>query len=125
MLAEPTFNGLRLSLSEQSRLIYSQTKPKYYSENIQSVSHKKDNIEIDIELTSGLNVIIGGSSSGKTLLVDSIVKCLNKKTEESIYDQYDIDQITIVNPSGMLIISVRTKSKILILLKEFFPEMMK
>ena len=102
MLAKPTFSGLRLSLSEQSRLVYSPTKPKFYSENIQSVSHKKDNIEIDIELTSGLNVIIGGSSSGKTLLVDSIVKCLNKNTEESIYDQYDIDQITIVNPSGMM-----------------------
>lgn len=102
MLAEPTFSGLRLSLSEQSRLVYSPTKPKFYSENIQSVSHKKDNIEIDIELTSGLNVIIGGSSSGKTLLVDSIVKCLNKNTEESIYNQYDIDQITIVNPSGMM-----------------------
>jgi len=102
MLAKPTFNGLRLSLSEQSRLIYSETKPTFYSENIKSVSHKRDNIEIDIELTSGLNVIIGGSSSGKTLLVDSIVKCLNKKTEESIYGQYDIDQITIVNPSGMM-----------------------
>lgn len=102
MLAQPTFSGLRLSLSEQSRLIYSQAKPKFYSENIQFVSHKRDNIEIEIELTAGLNVIIGGSSSGKTLLVDSIVKCLNKKTEESIYDQYEIDKINIVNPSGML-----------------------
>ncbi|MCK0192755.1 ATPase [Arenibacter sp. F20364] len=101
MLAEPTFNGLRLSLSEQSRLIYSAIKPTFYSENIQSVSHKQDNIEIDIELTSGLNVIIGGSSSGKTLLVDSIVRCLNKDTEDSIYQQYGVDKFTIVNPSGM------------------------
>jgi len=102
MLAKPTFNGLRLSLSEQSRLIYSETKPKFYSENIQSVSHKRDNIDIDIELTSGLNVIIGGSSSGKTLLVESIVKYLNKNIDKSIYDQYEIDKITIVNPSGMI-----------------------
>lgn len=102
MLALPTFNGLRLSLSEQSRLIYSESKPTFYSENIQSVSHKKGNIEIDINLTPGLNVVIGGSSSGKTLLVDSIVKCLNKNTEESIYDQYEIDKMTIVNPSGMM-----------------------
>lgn len=102
MLAKPTFNGLRLSLSEKSRLIYSETKPTFYSENIQSVSHNKDNIEIDIELTSGLNVIIGGSSSGKTLLVDSMVRCLNNTANESIYDQYEVDKITVVNPSGMI-----------------------
>lgn len=102
MLAEPTFNGLRLSLSEQSRLIYSPVKPKFFSENIQSVNHVRDNIEIDIELTPGLNVIIGGSSSGKTLLVDSIVKCLNRQTDKTVYEQYEIDKINIVNPSGMI-----------------------
>src|SRR5690606_13925580 len=59
------------------------------------------NIEIDVEFSSGLNVIIGGSSSGKTLLVESIVKSLNNNTEESVYDQYEIDKINIVNPSGM------------------------
>lgn len=102
MLALPTFNGLRLSLSEQSRLIYSNDKPKIWSENIKSIKHNKENIEIDVELTSGLNVIIGGSSSGKTLLVDSIVRCITKDTEESIYKQYEIDKIKIDNPSGML-----------------------
>ncbi|MEO9473897.1 MAG: hypothetical protein ABJG41_00110 [Cyclobacteriaceae bacterium] len=101
MLANPTFNGLRLSLSERSRLVYSPTKPKYFSENIQSVNHSRENIEIDVELSSGLNVIIGGSSSGKTLLVESIVKCLNNNTEETVYDQYEIDKINIINPSGM------------------------
>ncbi len=102
MLAKPTFNGLRLSLSEQSRLIYSETKPTFYSENIQSVLHKQENIDIEIEFTAGLNVIIGGSSSGKTLLVDSIVKNLNQNTEESIYNQYEIDKMTIINPSRMI-----------------------
>lgn len=102
MLAKPTFNGLRLSLSEQSRLIYSDEKPKLWSENIKSIKHKKDNIEIDVELTAGLNVIIGGSSSGKTLLVDSIVRCINKDTAGSIYSAYEIDKITIDNPSGMI-----------------------
>lgn len=102
MLAKPTFNGLRLSLSERSRLIYSATKPKFFSENIRSVNHKRENIEIDIELTSGLNVIIGGSSSGKTLLVDSIVRSLKKQTNDSIYNQYEVDKINIENPSGMI-----------------------
>lgn len=102
MLAKPTFNGLRLSLSEQSRLIYSNEKPKIWSENIKSIKHSKENIEIDVELTSGLNVIIGGSSSGKTLLVDSIVRQLTKNTADSIYNHYEIDKIRIDNPSGMI-----------------------
>jgi uridine kinase len=102
MLAKPTFNGLRLSLSEQSRLIYSEEKPKIWSENIKSIKLNKPNIEIDVELTSGLNVIIGGSSSGKTLLVDSIVKQLTKNTALSIYTQYEIDKMEIDNPSGMI-----------------------
>ncbi|WP_109831279.1 AAA family ATPase [Reichenbachiella versicolor] len=102
MLAQPTFNGLRLSLSERSRLIYTRKKPSFFSEKIQSVKHNRPNIEIDIELTSGLNVIIGGSSSGKTLLVDSIVRCLNKQTEATVYDQYEVDRISIINPSGMI-----------------------
>lgn len=102
MLSKPTFNGLRLSLSEQSRLVYSAEKPKIWSENIKSIKHARDNIEIDVELTSGLNVIIGGSSSGKTLLVDSIVKCLTNDVDSSIYSQFEIDKMKIDNPSGMI-----------------------
>jgi hypothetical protein len=101
MLAEPTFNGLRLSLSEQSRLIYSVEKPRFWSENIKSIKLTRDNIDIDVKLTSGLNVIIGGSSSGKTLLVDSIVRVINNNTSGSNYLQYDIDKMIIDNPSGM------------------------
>jgi hypothetical protein len=101
MLANPTFNGLRLSLSESSRLVYSFEKPKIWSENIRSVKHSKPNIEIDVELTAGLNVIIGGSSSGKTLLVDSIVRCITEDTVDSKYAQYEIDKIVVDNPSGM------------------------
>jgi predicted ATP-dependent endonuclease of OLD family len=63
--------------------------------------NKKENIEIDVELTSGLNVVIGGSSSGKTLLVDSIVRCITNKTSETKYKQYCINEIKVENPSGM------------------------
>lgn len=101
MLAKPTFNGLRLSLSESSRLIYSNEKPSIWSENIKSVKHHRDNIEIDVELTSGLNVIIGGSSSGKTLLADSIVKCITNDTANSNYSKFEIEKMQINNPSGM------------------------
>nr|WP_294782248.1 ATPase [uncultured Flavobacterium sp.] len=102
MLALPTFNGLRLSLSESSRLIYSEIKPQFWSENIESVSLNKHNIEIDVELKSGLNVIIGSSSSGKSLLVDSIHKNITMTAGESIYlKQYEVDKVIIKNPSGM------------------------
>lgn len=101
MLAEPTYNGLRLSLSESSRLVYSIEKPSIWSENIKSIKHSRGNIEIDVELTSGLNVIIGGSSSGKTLLADSIVRCISNDTANSEYKKFEIDKMEINNPSGM------------------------
>lgn len=101
MLANPTFNGLRLSLSESSRLIYSDKKPVLYSENIKSVSLKKMNIDIDITLTQGLNVVIGGSSSGKTLLVDSIFNKIINDFSKSNYSHFEVDKLVIENPSGV------------------------
>jgi len=101
MLAQPTFEGLRLSLSESSRLIYSKTKPELWSENIKAVKLKKENIEIDITLTQGLNVVIGGSSSGKTLLVDSIYRKIINDFSESNYVHYEVDKLSIENPSGV------------------------
>lgn len=101
MLAKPTFNGLRLSLSEQSRLIYSNERPKLWSETIKSIKLSKPNIEINVELTFGLNVIIGGSSSGKTLLADSIYRNISKNEPNPDYIRYEPDKIKIENPSGM------------------------
>lgn len=101
ILAKPTFNGLRLSLSEQSRLIYSNEKPKLWSETIKSVRHQRDNIDIDVVLTSGLNVIIGGSSSGKTLLADSIFRSISHSDPNPAYSRFEVNKIAIDNPSGM------------------------
>ncbi|HSH65285.1 MAG TPA: ATPase [Bacteroidia bacterium] len=101
MFALPTFNGLRLSLSESSRLVYDDHKPTMWSENITAVTHKRANIEIEVELTSGLNVVIGGSSSGKTLLVDSIYNKIVNDFSESPYMIYEVDQINVENPSGV------------------------
>lgn len=101
MLAKPTFNGLRLSLSEQSRLLYFNERPKLWSETIKSIKLSKPDIEIDVELTFGLNVIIGGSSSGKTLLADSIYRSICKLEANQDYAKYETDKIIIENPSGM------------------------
>ena len=102
MFSQPTFEGFRLSLSEKSRLIYSQTKPESWSEKIESVKYKNEILDIDVQFSSGLNVVIGGSSSGKTLLVDSIWRKLSKKSfEDSNYKDFDVENINVVNPSEM------------------------
>lgn len=102
MFAAPTFDGLRLSLSEKSRLVYSQNKPDSWSENIESVKYANDKLDIDVKLSSGLNVIIGGSSSGKTLLVDSLWRKLaNKDFENSYYKDFGVENLNVINPSGI------------------------
>lgn len=101
MLASPTFNGLRLSLSESSRLRYGE-KPDTWAECIQKVSLKNDNIDIDVTLTPGLNVVIGGSSSGKTLFVDSVYRQIVGELDQSDYRNtpYNVKDIQVKNPAG-------------------------
>ncbi len=101
MLALPTFDGLRLSLSESSRLKYSNDKPTSWSEHITKVFLKNDLIDIDVDLTPGLNVIIGGSSSGKTLFVDSLYKKISGGFDKSDYLKYEVQEIKVVNPSNI------------------------
>ena len=102
MLASPTFNGLRLSLSESSRLVYGE-KPDSWAEYIESVYLRNEYINIDVKLTPGLNVIIGGSSSGKSLLVDSIYHKIINKIDRSVYfdTPFGISDIEVVNPAGL------------------------
>lgn len=99
MLAMPTFEGLRLSLSEKSRLVYGD-KPDSWSEHIQKVTLNNSLIDIDVELTSGLNVVIGGSSSGKTLFVDSLYKKTDGDFSVTDYSKYGVEKIVVYNPSG-------------------------
>ncbi len=101
MLACPTFNGLRLSLSESSRLEYG-NKPDSWAEYIQRVMLENENIDVDVFLTPGLNVVIGGSSSGKSLLVDSVYRQIVGDFSSSIYinTPYGIQDIKVTNPGG-------------------------
>ncbi len=99
MFALPTFSGLRLSLSESSRLVYSNEKPELWSEHIKSVKLENERINIDVELTSGLNVVIGGSSSGKTLFVDSVYRKIVNDFDESKYLSFGVEDLHVNNPS--------------------------
>lgn len=101
MMAEPTFDGVRLSLSEASRLIYSKNKPNEWCEYIKGANLVNDEIDIDVKLTPGLNVVIGGSSSGKTLFVDSLYRKIKGEITGSSYeDKFKISDMQIDNPSG-------------------------
>lgn len=102
MFAEPTFDGLRLSLSESTRLHYGKDKPCFDCENIKSVKLSNEKIDININLYPGLNVVIGGSSSGKTLLVDSMYRGIIQDFTDSKYIYYGVDKINVNNPSGMI-----------------------
>ncbi len=101
MLAEPTFDGLRLSLSESSRLCY-EDKPDLWVECIHQVKLKNEHIDIDIKLTPGLNVVIGGSSSGKSLIVDSIYRQITGDFSQSKYLEtpFGIKDLYVDNPAG-------------------------
>lgn len=102
MLAEPSFDGLRLSLSEESRLHYGTNPPQEWAKSISKVELSNEKIEINVEMTPGLNVVIGGSSSGKTLFVDSLVRGLKKDFNGSKYKEFNVKDIKIDNPTGVI-----------------------
>lgn len=101
MFATPTFNGLRMSLSDSSRLVYSHEKPKAWRESIKAIKLSNSEIDIDVKLTPGLNVIIGDSSSGKSLLVDSIYrKIVGSSFEDSKYSKFRLDSMVVDFPES-------------------------
>lgn len=61
---------------------------------------KNDNLDIDCALTPGLNVVIGGSSSGKTLFVDSLYRRITGDFKDSTYRKYGVEELQVTNPSG-------------------------
>ena len=101
MLADASFDGLRLSLSEESRLYYNIEPPQNWTQTFGKVELNNEKIKIDVNMTPGLNVVIGGSSSGKTLFVDSLVRGTKKDFQESKYNYFDVKNIAIENPTGV------------------------
>ena len=99
MMAEPTYDGVRLSLSESSRLFYQKEKPQIQCEHIGKVKLQNELIDIDVELSEGLNVVIGGSSSGKTLFVDSVNRFFEQDLLGSQYSKFGVEHIDVKNPS--------------------------
>ena len=101
MLADASLDGLRLSLSEESRLFYNCTPPQKWTQTFGKIKLNNEKIEINVNMMPGLNVVIGGSSSGKTLFVDSLVKGTNKNFNESKYKDFKVENIEIENPTNV------------------------
>lgn len=102
IFSAPTFDGLRLALSEKTRLRYSAEEPEGFSDLAPSVVRVKlgnDVADIDVDLSAGLNVVIGGSSSGKTLFAETIARSAGALADEdknSCYDKFGIDEADVV-----------------------------
>lgn len=100
MYANPDFRGLKLALSEDSRLEYSENPTIEDYHIIKSVKLKNDKVDIDVDLTQGLNVVIGESSSGKTLFVDSIIKKLKNEENSNYEEEFSVSEIEIEDELG-------------------------
>lgn len=59
MYSSPSFSGLRIALSEKSRLLYSENPIDNFQDEIKSVYLDENNIKIEVKLEPGLNVVIG------------------------------------------------------------------
>ena len=101
MYASPNFRGLKLALSEDSRLEYSNLPTIEDYQIIRNVKLKNDKVDIDVNLTQGLNVVIGESSSGKTLFVDSIIKKLKNENDSNYEEDYSVSNIEIEDELGV------------------------
>lgn len=101
MYASPNFRGLKLALSEDSRLEYSVTPTIEDYHIIKKVKLNNDKVDIDVNLTQGLNVVIGESSSGKTLFVDSIIKKLKKEENSNYEEDFSVSNIEIEDELGV------------------------
>lgn len=101
MISEPTFHGLRLALSEETRLFYQKEEPSFTNDYIKNAFLSNDRCHIDVDFTPGLNVIIGGSSSGKTLFMDSLYKKITGDTFDENYDynSFGVEDLAVSNPA--------------------------
>lgn len=130
----PNFKGLRLALSEESRIEYSDEPTIADYKIIEDIELKNEKIEINAKLTQGLNVIIGESSSGKSLFVDSIYKKITNRIEECEYEEdFEISKMKIEDELGaepyyieqnFIAKAIRNKNELntIPIIKDLFPE---
>lgn len=101
MYSQPNFDGLRIALSESSRLTYGDKPIDSYQHIINGAHLHNERIDIDVNLSDGLNVVIGSSSSGKTLFVDSIYRKI-KGIDSTSYSDFKVEDMVVDNPLNIV-----------------------
>lgn len=79
IFSEPTYRGLEISVrNHQTRMAHESEiiSRNNYLESIKIRDNKNFKNDSILELSPSLNVIIGGSGSGKTLLLNEIFRCI-------------------------------------------------
>lgn len=79
IFSEPTYRGLEISVrNHQTRMAHESEliSRSNYLESIKICDNKNFRNNTILELSPSLNVIIGGSGSGKTLLLNEIFRCI-------------------------------------------------
>lgn len=92
MNAEPTYRGLEISIRNYKQRISSEFQTIQRNNYIKKIAFSKNiNFEItqDIELSPSLNVIVGSSGSGKTLLLNEIFHNLTGNSLTDVTDKKD------------------------------------
>lgn len=83
----PTFKGLVMSITDYRRI---KTNDSFFSGSsrfLKKIEYKINGIEKSIQLSRGINVIIGDNSVGKSLLIHSLTDW--QKTKKSLKDKYE------------------------------------
>ena len=81
----PTFNGLRLAGSDCRRIsFFKETNSRDKASCLGKITQGEGNV---VYLSSGLNSIVGGRGSGKSLFLDGIALFLNKDRVQDIFKE--------------------------------------
>lgn len=103
----PNFETLRLSFVDpSSRIVLSHTeppKPSRYLERIEfnTIDAEKNNLNIDLPLSAGINTIIGGRSSGKSMLLNVILHNIVETRDNSEIQNYAQESNQVIDISSI------------------------
>lgn len=84
----PTFRGLAMAVTNTKRINYVNNFYSTTDKYLDSINIEIDNNKYDINLSKGINVIIGDNSIGKSLLIHKLTN-YNYLNDQKIKDSYD------------------------------------
>jgi predicted ATPase len=132
----PSFKGLVMSVTDYRRIKTNESFFSGSSRYLEKIKYKINGIEKEIELSKGINVIIGDNSVGKSLLVHALTewentpKDLKPKYEKYLQDN-DLNIVSMIPKDNILLFDIQGeiresfangKLKAKEFLNQYFPE---